>query len=242
MKSLTTGTLLVLLVVGLTGCETLNPELIQSVLGGLSGKQELTLDTIASGLREALAVGTQNAVTSLSRDGGYADNPSFQIPLPEQLTKMASTLRTVGLGGQVDAFVGRMNEAAEKAAVTAGPVFLNAIKSMSFADAKAILTGNDTAATDYFRTATSDELRKLYMPLVRDKLEQTKAVKLYNTLVDRYNKIPLVPKISFAIEDYVTDRALTGLFSAVADQERMIREDPAARTTALLRKVFGASR
>ena len=224
-----------------SGCKTLNTDLVQSVLGGLSGRQELTLETIVAGLREALSVGTQNATSTLAQKGAYAKSQTLRIPLPQQLEKMASTLRTIGLGTQVDAFEARMNEAAEMAAAKAGPVFLDAIKSMTFADAKNILQGGDTAATDYFRRTTSSRLQSLYMPVVEAKLKETKAVDVYNALSDRYSKIPLVPKPSFRVEEYVTDSALTGLFSVIAQEERRIREDPAARTTALLRKVFGAS-
>jgi hypothetical protein len=149
-------------------------------------------------------------------------------------------LRTLGLGSLVDDFESKMNLAAEQAAAQATPVFVGAIRQMTFADAKNILSGKETAATDYFREKTSAQLRDLYKPIVATYTAQSGAARAYKALVERYNQIPLVPKPqSASLDDYVTDKAIGGLFSVLANEEAKIRKDPAARTTQLLRTVFG---
>jgi len=221
-----------------SGCETL--QLVEEVSNLLGARQELTMDTIIGGLKEALVVGTRNTVAQTGKKGGYTDNSLIHIPLPQKLQKFGSTLRAVGLGTQVDQFEQTMNEAAENAARTAAPVFVDAIKQMSFTDAKAILNGGNTAATDYFRQRTSGALRTRYSSVVSKHMNSLGAVRKYNDLVSRYNMIPLVPKATFDPEAYVTDQALDGLFTVLATEEQKIRENPAARTTALLRQVFGS--
>jgi hypothetical protein len=220
-----------------TGCETLNRA--APIVGSLFTQQELTVETIVAGLKEALRVGTQNTVATTGRAGGYGPDTAIHIPLPPELTKLASTLRNVGLGQQVDLFEAKMNEAAEQAAAQAAPIFVDAITQMSFADAKGILQGGPTAATDYFRSKTSDRLTELYRPIVQQKLTEVGAVKVYQNLLGRYNQIPLVPKPQFTPDAYVTGKGIDGLFTVLAGEERKIRENPAARTTELLRTVFG---
>ena len=231
------------MMLGLCGCETFDSAMIGdsvlTLIGSDSSGAELTLDTVVAGLKEALEVGTENAVDQVSDSGGYSANSLIRIPMPEQLEGMASALRKIGLDSSVDAFEERMNRAAELAADEAIPVFADAITSMTFADARGILDGGDTAATDYFRDKTSAELASRYAPIVADEMETVQAVSLYNDLVGRYNKIPLVPKVECNIEDYVTEKALDGLFTVLAQEEEKIRENPAARTTELLKTVFG---
>jgi hypothetical protein len=228
---------------GLCGCETFDSAAIGNsvltLIGSDAGGAELTLDTVVAGLKEALEVGTQNTVEQVSSAGGYSESSLIRIPMPEQLEGMASALRKIGLDSSVDAFEERMNRAAELAAAEAVPVFADAITSMTFADARGILDGGDSAATDYFRGKTADELASRYAPIVADQMETVKAVSLYNDLVGRYNQIPLVPKVECNIEDYVTEKALDGLFTVLAQEEEKIRENPAARTTELLKTVFG---
>jgi len=144
------------------------------------------------------------------------------------------------LGAQVDQFEQKMNVAAEDAARAAAPVFVSAVRQMSFADAKGVLYGGETAATDYFREQTSSTLRAKYSGIVSKHMNSLGVVRKYSDLSARYNMIPLVPKLTFDPEEYVTDQALDGLFTVLATEEQKIRENPAARTTALLRKVFGA--
>lgn len=229
---------------GLSGCETLDTAGIGSSMLNLIGAgdgagSELALSTIVDGLKEALEVGTQNTVDQVSAKGGYSESSTIRIPMPERLEAMASALRKLGLGSSVDTFEERMNQAAEMAASEAVPVFADAIMSMSFDDAREILNGGDTAATDYFRDATSASLKKRYSPIVTEQMEKVQAVSLYKDLVGRYNDIPLVPLIDYSIEDYVTEQALDGLFTVLAREEEKIRENPAARTTELLKTVFG---
>lgn len=195
--------------------------------------------TVAAGLKEALRVGARRTVDAVSREGGYLDNPEIRIPLPSELESMADALRRVGLSGQLDQLKIRMNRAAEKAAAQATPVFVDAISNMSFADAREVLAGSDTAATDYLRDETSDELRRRYRPIVEAQLQDLGVVELYESLHARYRQIPLVPSLEFTPRDYVTDRALDGLFKLLGDEEKRIRANPAARTTELLRRVFG---
>ena len=219
----------------LCACETLETGL--ALLSGGGG--QMNVETIAAGLKEALSQGTDRATARLSKDGGYSSDPALKIPLPGELAKFAETLRGIGLGSQVDELELRMNQGAEKAAKTAAPVFLDAIRGMSFEDAKGILSGGDTAATDFFRSKTSGELKKMYLPAIRSQLDQVGAARLYSSLLDRYNRIPLVPPAPQSMEDYVADKALQGLFAVIAEEEKKIRHEPAARTSALLKQVFG---
>lgn len=201
-------------------------------------KEPLSLQTIIAGLKEALRVGTDNAVKRTGRKGGYWQNAEIRIPVPKELDRMTSTLRRIGLSKRVDAFEEKMNEAAEKAAEQAAPVFIDAIRQMTFDDAKKILRGRKSEATDYFQEKTTEPLKKLYAPIVRKQMEKVGAVKRYNELMARYRKIPLVPKPQLDLDEYITEKALEGLFKVIADEERKIRENPAARTTELLKKVF----
>ncbi len=222
------------MLIAFSGCETMD-----EVAKALSGNQEyLNTETIASGLKQALSVGTENAVAQTSKAGGYWKNPSLKIPLPQDLQKFAETLRGIGLGSQVEVLEKKMNEGAEMAAASATPVFMGAIKNMTISDARGILKGTDTAATDYFREKTSNQLKLQYSPIIKKELDQVGAVKLYNDLYQKYSLIPLAPKLNVKLEDYVTEKALDGLFSVVAGEEKKIRQDPAARTTELLKKVF----
>jgi acyl-CoA synthetase (AMP-forming)/AMP-acid ligase II len=208
--------------------------------GGLGGvlDQMRPLDnpTIVAGLKQALEVGTGNAVTQTSAAGGFWNDLAIRILIPEKLQSLAKTLRTVGMGSHVDAFEKKMNDAAEAAAVHAKPIFFDAIREMTFADARGILTGGDTAATDYFRGKTSTKLASLFKPIVKEKMSELGVMKSYDDLL---GKVPLGLKPSFSVEQYVTDQGLKGLFKVVGDEEKKIRQNPAARVTDLLRRVFG---
>jgi hypothetical protein len=228
------------LMIIVAGCTAEQWERATSMLG-TAGDGQLDARTVAAGLKEALRVGTQRAVEEASSQGGYLNDPELHISLPGQLGEMADTLRSVGLGGQVDALERRMNRAAEEAAAQAAPVFMEAIAGITFEDARQILTGGETAATDYLRRATSDELRQEYRPVVERHLKSVGVIDLYNRLMDRYQALPLAPAVDFRPRDYVTDEALNGLFSLLAEEERKIRANPAARTTELLRTVFGGN-
>jgi hypothetical protein len=191
-------------------------------------------------LKEALQVGSERAVASTSQVDGYLANALIRIAIPEQLDSMASTLRKVGLGRQVDELEIGMNRAAERAAADAKSVFWSAIRQMSIADAFAILRGGDHAATDYFRAQTAEILRGRFRPIIAQKMEEVDLSRIYQRAAAAYNAIPLVDKPEAVdLEQYITQQALTGLFTVLAQEEKLIRDDPVARTTDLLRRVFG---
>jgi len=218
------------------GCASVD----MAALGDLVNAQApLDEETVAAGLREALEVGTGRAVETLSADGGFSANEVLRIPIPENLETMASRLRTVGLGDQVDRFEDQMNMAAEQAAGLAIDVFAGAIREMSIQDAFGILRGPENAATVYFRDRTENELTARFSPVVDDVMRELGVVQVYEDLVTRYNAIPLVRPVTFNVQEYVVGRTLDGMFSTLAREEQRIREDPIARTTRLLQRVFG---
>ena len=199
----------------------------------------LTQEDIIDGLKEALRIGTGNAVQKVSQVGGYYNNPNIRIPLPESVQKVEKVLRFAGLGSQVDAFEKSMNRAAERAAPEAKRLFWDAIKTMSFSDAKQILNGRENEATLYFKDKTWNRLQGLAKPVVHDAMGDVGVTRAYQDLDAKARTVPFAGSLSFDLDQYVTDRALDGLFFMLAEEERKIREDPAARTTELLKKVFG---
>lgn len=203
------------------------------------GATGLPESTQISGLKEALRVATERAVKATSQSGGFLDNSKIRIGLPGKLAKMTSGLRAIGMGTQVDELEIAMNRAAEKAAGEATPVFVDAIQKMSFQDASEIVTGGDTAATDYFRKTTSDPLRERFRPIVNEAMQNVGVAKQYDQLVGRYSSLPLASAPKFDLTGYVTDETLSGLFTVVGEQEKQIRTNPAARGTELLKQVFG---
>jgi hypothetical protein len=206
----------------------------------LSAGAPLDEHTVASGLRQALEVGTERTTATLSTPGGFSENPGLRLRLPGELGKLAQTLRAVGFGAQVDALEDSMNQAAEHAAAEAVPVFASAITSMSIADAFAILNGPEDAATQYFQERTSDALRSKFSPIVTTSMQEVGLYGIYTDLVSRYEAIPFTKPPAFDLENYVTDQTLSALFGELAKEEARIREDPGARTTALLQRVFGS--
>lgn len=211
---------------------------LEQAIKKLAGKEELSQEKIASGLKEALQVGTENAVRSTGRLDGYFGNPKIKIPMPEKLQTMEKGLRAVGQGDQVDAFVLSMNRAAERAAPEAKAIFWDAIREMSFRDAEKILNGSDTAATEYFRRKTTERLATAFRPIVSDAMNQVGVTRQYKELVGRARGIPFLKLEEFDLDDYVVRRALDGLFTVLGEEERKIRREPAARVTDLLREVF----
>ena len=208
----------------------------------LAAGAPLDENTVASGLKQALQVGTERTTEILSAPGGFSANPALRLRLPGSLGKFADTLRVVGFGAQVDALELAMNEAAEAAAEEAVPVFASAITSMSISDAFAILNGPEDAATQYFRERTSGELRSRFEPITNAAMQKVGLYEIYGELVARYEAIPFTKPPAFDLEDYVADQTLSALFGELAKEEARIREDPAARSTALLRRVFGAAK
>ncbi len=195
--------------------------------------------TIVSGLKNALSVGTKNGVNLVSKPNGYFGDPAIKIPLPDNIQKAADLVGKVGGQKQVDAFVLSMNRAAENAAPKATPYFASAIKEMSIEDARKILSGGDTAATDYFKSKTSAKLYDEFKPGITASMNQVGVARSYNALMDKVPAVPFAKPESFDLNHYVTTKALDGLFYMVGQEEKKIRTNPAARTTDLLKKVFG---
>jgi hypothetical protein len=199
----------------------------------------LSNDDIIKGLKEALTVGANNSTTYASRLDGFFKNDNIKIPFPPGTKNMESILRSMGMGNQVDKAVLTMNRAAETAAKDAAPVFINAIKGMSITDGMTILKGGDDAATNYLKTTTSSELMQKFKPIIQNALQQVEITRYWNPLITSYDKVPFVEKMNPDLDAYVTDKAMSGLFFLLAQEEGKIRKDPAARVNDTLKKVFG---
>ncbi len=217
----------------------INLDKIKNTVSGTGSGNNLTNDEVIKGLREALTVGTNNATSMVSKTDGFFKNPSIKIPFPEDAIKVKNTCENIGMKPQVDKFVLTLNRAAEEASKEAAPIFINAIKSMSISDGFSILKGADNAATKYLQDKTSAELKQKFKPIVQNALKKVEITKYWSPLITAYNKTPGAQKINPDLEEYVTLKALDGLFKMVAQEELKIRKDPAARVTDLLRKVFG---
>ena len=203
------------------------------------GKAGTDDKTSIAGIKEALAVGTRNAVKSLSRDGGYLNNDTVRILMPEKVRKVADFAAKAGMQKQVDEFVVSMNRAAEAAVPVAADYFSDAIRDMSVDDARGILTGGNTAATEFFKSKTHDKLYTALKPIVARKVGEVGSTKAYKDLLGKVQNIPFLGGQSLDLEDYVTNQALDGLFQLVGEEEKKIRSNPAARVTDLLKNVFG---
>jgi len=206
---------------------------------GIGQKSGLSDVKIGSGLKEALKIGTQNAVNLTGRLDGYFINQAIKILMPEKLRTMEKGLRAVGLGPQVDEFILSMNRAAERAAPAAKSIFWDAIGEMTFEDARKILAGSDTAATDYFKAKTTDKLTGAFKPAVDQAMNEVGVTRQYKELVGQFQSIPFMKSESLDIDHYVVTKALGGLFYVVGEEEKKIRTNPAARVTDLLKEVFG---
>jgi len=218
----------------MTSCAVVD-EIVRTA--GPSG--ESSRERVAEGLREALSVASQRASEQVSRPGGYFDNQAIRIPLPATLQDAADQLRRFGLSGQVDKLERTMNRAAETAAEEAVSVFSDSIRQMSPTDVLAVFNGGDEAATQYLRRTSENQLRQRYRPIVSERLEQVQGVSLYREIAASWNRLPGVQPLEADLETFVTDQALNGLFSVIASEEQRIRNNPVARTTELLREVFG---
>lgn len=207
-------------------------------LPGIGQSGGLTDARIASGLTEALQVGTENTVALTGTSDGYFLNQAIKILMPERLRTLERGLRAVGYGPQVDEFVLSMNRAAERAAPHSKAIFWGAIGEMTFEDARKIWSGPDTAATEYFKGKTTDRLTAAFRPVVESAMNEVGVTRQYKELVGRFEQIPFVRSESFALDGYVVGKALDGLFHVLAEQEKQIRTNPVARTTDLLKDVF----
>ena len=206
--------------------------------GGALGS--LSNGDIAAGLKEALRVGISKGADQASVTDGYFKNALLRIAVPPEAQKVVARLRQIGFGPQVDKFELSMNRAAEDAAKVAKPVFIKAITSMSIGDAVGILRGQNDAATQYLRRTSGQQLVTEFTPIIDSTLTKNNATRYYNDLVTRYNKLPLVQKVNPNLTEYATGKAVDGLFILVAQEEQKIRENPAARVSDLLKRVFGS--
>lgn len=211
------------------------------LLNKVKGGGSLSNDEIIAGLKDALSIGAQNSAGKLSAVDGFFANAAIKVLMPPEAKKVESTLRSLGMGSLVDKAILSMNRAAEDAAKSAAPIFLDAIKGMSFQDALGILKGNDSAATTYLKGKTLPALTSAFRPVIDSALQKTDATKYWKDVFETYNKLPTsFKKVNTDLSGYVTERAMGGLFFQVAQEEQKIRKDPAARVTETLKKVFGS--
>lgn len=209
-----------------------------SGMGSSSGAVSLTDSEIASGLKEALRVGSDLVVNQLGTNDGFNADPNIHIPLPNSLQKVQSTLEKVGMSDMLDDLEIRLNRAAEIATPKAKELFINAIQAMTLDDARNILAGENDAATRYFQAKMTPDLVKEFTPIVNDSLAEAGAIKSYDDAIGQYKKIPLVPDVKSDLSSYVVEKGMDGIFHYLAVEEAKIRTDPIARTTDLLKKVF----
>jgi uncharacterized protein DUF4197 len=232
--------LIALIILMIASCTTtqLNTAL-KTATDVLDDRSELTTSEVAKGLKEALIKGAEYSTDIASKTDGYFKNPAIKIPFPPEIQKIETKLRQIGLNKLVDDFILSMNRGAEKAAAEATPIFVNAITNMTIEDAWAILKGDDDAATKYLQKTTGGQLKTKFKPIIRQSLESVNATKYYADITNTYNKIPLVTPLETDLSEYVNNLAIDGLFSLVAKEELAIRKNPIARTSELLKKVFG---
>jgi hypothetical protein len=212
------------------------------LLKGLGGQGNLGAGLsdarIGAGLKEALQVATEKTVSLTGKTDGYFANEAIKILMPEKLRSFETGLRAVGYGGQIDELVLGMNRAAERAAPQAKQIFFDAIGEMSFDDARKLLNGGNTAATEYFRDKTTPRLTSAFRPVVERSMSQVGVSRQYKALVGRFEAIPFAKSQAFDLDGYVVEKGLGGLFTVLGEQEKQIRTNPAARATDLLKEVF----
>ena len=217
-------------------------DLTREVVPSAQPTSALDNSTIVTGLKEALATGTERAVTEVARPDGYFGNQLIKILLPERMQQAADLLGKFGYRQQVDGFVLSMNRAAEKAAPKAASFFGDAIRQMTVEDARGIMSGGNTAATKFFEKKTRTRLFDAFKPTVAQSMDQVGTARAYKEMIGTYQTIPLASMMgtpSLDLDTYVTNKSLDGLFMMVGEEEKKIRTNPAAQTTDLLRKVFG---
>jgi hypothetical protein len=200
----------------------------------------VTESEAGAGIKEALSKGVNAGIAALSKKDGFFGNEAYKMFLPEDAVKIERTLRSIGLGSQVDKAILQINRAAEGAVSHAAPIFVDAIKQMSITDALKLISGGNNSVTEYFKGKTSDQLKAAFSPSIKGALDSTSATRYYGDIVNTYNKLPTtMNKVNPDLQDYVTTRAVAALFDQISKEEVNIRSNPAARTTDLLKKVFG---
>jgi hypothetical protein len=225
-----------LLLISLTfhSCDTLSQLPIKTGNG-------VTEAEAGQGIKEALSQGLVNAVLKLNKEDGFFKDAIYKVLLPPDAKKIENTLRNLGLNSMVDKAILQINRAAEDAAGTAKPIFVDAVKSMSISDAIGLIKNGDTSATHFFRVKTTDKLIAAFLPVIKASLDKLDATRLYGDLVSKYNSLPTTfKKLNPDLPGYVTDKATYALFDLVGQEEKNIRQNAVARTTDLLKKVFGA--
>jgi hypothetical protein len=236
--------LCLLLLSGVTFMPATQAQLLKKLGDAVSSKtssSNVTQSEAGNAIKEALSKGVASGIAMLSKNDGFFGSEIYKVLLPPDAVKIGNTLRSVGLGGQVDKAILSINRAAEKAVGYAAPIFVDAIKEMSITDALKLLQGGNNAATEYFKGKTSDKLKTAFSPVVQNSLDSTNATKYYGDIVTSYNKLPTTrTKVNPDLQDYVTGMAVTALFDQISKEEENIRANPGARTTDLLKKVFGS--
>jgi len=227
---------LLLLVLFVFQCQELKN--LEPLINQTSKKRGLTESEIISGLKEALNVGAEQASKSCSNTDGFWKNELIRIAIPPELKKVKENLDKIGLSKQVSDFEIKMNRAAEQASGKAFPIFKDAVLSMSFSDARGILTGSDSSATLYFRQKTYQKLYDEFNPVVDAAMKKIQLVNLYENLITKYNKIPFVEKVEFDLDRYICEKTLDGLFLTLKNEEKGIRKEPLKRINTILKKVF----
>ena len=226
----------VLALLALTSCDQLGAVL--ETAGG-SSQGPPTQAEIAKGIREALVIGAKNSVSQTSQTNGFLNNSLIKIPFPPEAKKVEETARNLGLGPQVDKFIETMNHGAEKASARATTIFVNAIQQMTLQDVYDIWRGPNDAATQFLKQTTEQQLKNEFRPVIKNALDEVELTKYWNPLAENYNKLPFVQKVNPDLDEYVLTETLDGLFVVIAQEEAKIRENPQARVTEILRKVFG---
>jgi hypothetical protein len=231
-------------IVAILGFQTLEAQKIGDLLKKASNMAMpssggLSTDEIANGLKEALQKGAQTGTAKLSSPGGFLENAALKIIMPPEAQKIESTLRRLGFNQLMDDMIVSMNRAAEDACKTAVPIFTSAIKEMTITDGINILRGSDTSATSYLRTKTNMALTQSFSPVIKSSLDKVNATQYWEKIITTFNSVPLIgKKMNPDLVAYVTDKSLSGIYTEIANQEKDIRANPAARTSALLQKVF----
>jgi hypothetical protein len=215
----------------------------QSILSkaknALGGKSSVTEQEAGSGIKEALNNGIASAVSMLNKPDAFFKSEIYKVLLPPEAQKMEKTLRSIGMGKMADDAIEAINRGAEDAVGFATPIFIDAIKQMTITDALKLVSGGKNSITEYFKSKTSAKLKEAFIPVINTSLEKTNATKYYGDAVTRYNKVPMVKKMNPDLADHVADKTLFALFDRISVEETNIRSNPAARTSDLLKKVFG---
>ncbi len=235
-KTITGNLILIILLYVYSSCTSTD---IGKTVGEAWNNRPLTEHEAAEGIKEALNIGISKGADEVARHDGYFGNPLIKIPFPPGAAKVEKTLKDLGMGNEVDKVVLALNRAAEDAATEAKPIFINAIKQLTIREAINIVRGPNNAATAYLKSSTSDQLITLFKPKISTSLNKVNATKYWSDVMGLYNKVPFVEPIETDLTTYVTNAALDGLFYKIAEEELRIRENPIARTTEILRRVFG---